>query len=65
MSKRSYKKYSKELKATAVQEYLSGKGSLKSISKKYGILGNSQLSCWIKVLNVDSYPNVPTHLEAL
>lgn len=51
MSKRSYKKYSKELKATAVQEYLSGKGSLKSISKKYGILGNSRLSCWIKVYN--------------
>ena len=51
MSKRRNKKYSKELKTSAVQEYLSGKGSQRSICKKYGILAKRTLECWIKVYN--------------
>ena len=46
MPRKSHKnqKYSKELKQNAVQDYLSGKGSLRQISKKYGLLDNRQLS---------------------
>jgi len=51
MSRRKNKKYSKELKLQAVQEYLSGKGSQRSISKKYGIKHNRQLYNWIKWYN--------------
>ena len=51
MSRRRNKKYSKELKITAVQEYLTGKGSLRSICKKYGVLSKTQLRSWIKWYN--------------
>ena len=43
--------YTEELKATAVQEYLNRKGSLREISAKYGMRSKSQLIEWIKVYN--------------
>ena len=42
--------YSEELKA-AVKEYLSGKGSQKEISAKYGLRSSTILRDWIKVYN--------------
>ena len=44
--------YSPELKLQAVQEYLSGKGSLAELSKKYGLRDKKELRSWIKVYNV-------------
>lgn len=44
--------YSPELKLQAVQDYLSGKGSLIEISKKYGLRDKKQLRNWLKVYNV-------------
>ena len=43
--------YSPELKLQAVQDYLSGKGSLKEVSKKYGLRDKKQLRNWLKVYN--------------
>lgn len=43
--------YSEEVKRKAVQEYLSGKGSLTYISEKYGLRSTDQLRKWIKVYN--------------
>ena len=43
--------YSPELKLQAVQEYLSGKGSLAELSKKYGLRDRKLLLYWIKVYN--------------
>ena len=45
------KKYTKELKRQAVQDYLAGKGSLQEICKKYNILSDRQLRNWIKWYN--------------
>ena len=45
------KKYSKELKLQAVQDYISGQGSLKEICRKYEILSDKQLQNWIKWYN--------------
>ena len=45
------KKYSKELKLQAVQDYISGQGSLKAICRKYEILSDKQLQSWIKWYN--------------
>lgn len=39
--------YSKELKISAVEDYLTGKGSLRDISLKYGLRSKSQLETWI------------------
>ena len=44
-------KYSEEIKRKAVEEYLSGKGSLERISEEYGLRSISQLRQWIKVYN--------------
>lgn len=49
--RRKNKKYSKDLKIQAVQEYLLGKGSLREISKKYEITDKILLRQWIKVYN--------------
>lgn len=46
-----YKRYSKELKLQAVQEYLAGYGSQDDICKKYGIRSKSKLQKWIKQYN--------------
>ena len=43
--------YSPGLKLQAVQEYLSGFGSLREISKKYKLRNERQLRNWIKVYN--------------
>ena len=43
--------YSPEVKLQAVQEYLSGKGSLAELSKKYGLRDRKQLRNWLKVYN--------------
>lgn len=51
MSRRRNKKYSKEVKEAAIQEYLSGKGSMRSICKKHGILAKRSLECWIMWYN--------------
>lgn len=45
------KRYSAELKAAAVKEYLSGKGSQEAICLKYEIRSHHQLHDWIKVYN--------------
>ena len=51
MSRRHNKKYSRELKLQAVQEYLSGKGSLREICRKHGIADKRSLRRWIKWYN--------------
>lgn len=43
--------YSKTLKMNAVNDYLSGKGSLDYICQKYNVRSNKQLCDWIKVYN--------------
>ena len=43
--------YSAEVKYQAVGDYLSGKGSLKAISKKYELRDTKQLRNWIKMYN--------------
>ena len=48
---KGYKKYSKELKQRAVEDYLSGKGSQDDICKKYEIRSKSKLQKWIKMYN--------------
>ena len=48
---RKNKKYSAELKLSAVMDYLGGGGTMKEICKKYGILANKQLINWIKWYN--------------
>lgn len=39
--------YSPEIKLAAIQDYLSGEGSLRSISFKYGLRSKKQLQDWI------------------
>lgn len=43
--------YAEELKRKAVEEYLSGQGSIEKISAKYGLRSKTQLSDWIKWYN--------------
>ena len=45
------RKYPEEIKRKAVEEYLSGKGSLEQIGEEYGLRSISQLRQWIKVYN--------------
>lgn len=45
------KRYSKELKIQAVEDYLAGLGSQIDICKKYGIRSKGKLQCWIKRYN--------------
>lgn len=45
------KKYPKEFKLQAVQDYLSGKGTQNEICKKYGIRSKGKLQLWIKLYN--------------
>ena len=45
------RRYSKELKLSAVQAYLNGEGSHEAICKKYGISSRTQLQNWIKMYN--------------
>ena len=48
---RGWRKYPKELKEAAVKDYLSGKGSMEDICKKYKIRSTHPLQNWIKVYN--------------
>lgn len=50
-NKKQNKKYSAELKIQAVKEYLSGKGSLMEVCRKYKISSLSVLERWIKWYN--------------
>ena len=50
MSRRT-KSYLAELKYQAVGDYLSGKGSLREICRKYKIRSTRQLRNWIKLYN--------------
>lgn len=43
--------YSEELKLQAITEYLSGKGSFKIISAKFGLKSDKTLRSWVKVYN--------------
>lgn len=45
------RKYSSELKESAVKDYLNGEGSHAAICKKYGISSRSVLQKWIKLYN--------------
>ena len=47
----SWRKYSKELKESAVKDYLAGKGSLEVICKMYKIRSTHPLQNWIKEYN--------------
>lgn len=49
--KSGYKRYSKELKEQAVNDYLAGKDSLMGLCKKYAIHSSTQLSKWILLYN--------------
>ena len=44
-------RYPEEIKRKAVEDYLSGKGSLEQIGGKYGLRSITQLRQWIKVYN--------------
>ena len=46
-----WRRYPKELKESAVKDYLAGKGSLEEICKKYKIRSTHPLQNWIKVYN--------------
>ena len=48
---RKNKKYSPELKITAVKSYLDGEGSLRAVCKKYEITDKILLRQWIKMYN--------------
>ena len=45
------RRYDPALKEAAIKDYLSGKGSIRSICKKYKIRSTRQLRTWIKVYN--------------
>lgn len=51
MSRRRNKHYSKELRLQAVQDYLSGEGSLRAICKKHEISDKKTLREWIMWYN--------------
>ena len=48
---RKRKKYSPEVKVQVVEDYKAGKGSLRSICKKYGIKDHKTLREWISCYN--------------
>ena len=53
MPRRSHKnkRYSKEIKERAVQDYLSGVGSYETLKTKYELLSSTQLKNWVKWYN--------------
>jgi len=52
-SAKKNKEYSKELKLQAVEDYLSGKGSLNDVSAKYKIKNTQTLRSWISLYNAN------------
>jgi transposase-like protein len=53
----TWKGYSKELKQAAIEDYLTGKYSLREITRRYDISDNSILRKWIKKYNSHSELN--------
>ena len=53
-SSRHNKSYSSELKIRAVEEYITGKGSILDITAKYGISGTEVFRRWILKYNANS-----------
>lgn len=51
MSKRIYRTYSAELKQKVVEEYLSGKGSLRDLAKLHQIGDKSRIREWVMCYN--------------
>jgi len=51
LEKKANQSYSKELKIMAVEEYISGKGSMEDIQRKYHIFSERQLRNWILLYN--------------
>lgn len=51
LSRGANKKYSNEIKITAVEEYLDGKSTYFDICKKYKIVSKRQLRKWISIYN--------------
>lgn len=49
------KVYSRETKLMAVNDYLSGKGSLIEVASKYKLRNKSQLLRWVKTYNTQLY----------
>ena len=45
------KKYSPELKIAVVEAYLSGKGSMEELAKKYELSDESRVRDWLKCYN--------------
>lgn len=45
------KRYSPELKIAVVEAYLSGKGSMAELAKKYGLSDKSRVGDWLKSYN--------------
>ncbi|MCI0768511.1 IS3 family transposase [Bacillus sp. TL12] len=56
----SWKKYSKELKLSAIKDYLSGEYSLREVTRKYEISDDYILRMWIKKYNSHSKLNNTT-----
>lgn len=56
MSRKRYKHYSKDLKIQAVEDYLTGKGTLRKICKMYGISDSHLLRNWISWYNGHKEP---------
>lgn len=48
---KKWKHYSVELKQQAVNDYLSGKGSFRSIANKYGLRSKRQVQVWVSKYN--------------
>ena len=51
LARTNNRRYDPILKEAAVKDYLSGKGSIRSICKKYKIRDTKQLRTWIRVYN--------------
>ena len=51
LPRKENRRYDPMLKEAAVKDYLSGKGSIRGICKKYKIRDTKQLRTWIKVYN--------------
>jgi transposase-like protein len=48
---RAWKSYSKELKLSAIHDYLSGQYSLREVTRKYKLSSNSILRLWLRKYN--------------
>jgi transposase-like protein len=56
-----WKRYTAEMKNTAVKEYLQGEGSIQSICRKYGIRDTHTFRNWVKVYNAHGDFNSVKH----